>query len=198
MAATVLGSSFLNQTTCSLFTFTPYLDILGIPVRFYDTAGLRKSKNLIEKLGIERTKKIAEESDVNLVFIEKASEISDFKDIRNPIFIKSKHDLVKKHIKNKEILHISSKTNYGIKELLKKIHLKLNSKLIEDPSISRERHKETLKNTNFHMTKSLEDKNIDIFAEDIRLASAEITKITGKIDIEDILEIIFNDFCIGK
>ena len=46
--------------------------------------------------------------------------------------------------------------------------------------------------------KSLLNKNIDLFAEDIRLATREISKITGKNDIEDILEIIFNDFCIGK
>ena len=56
-----------------------------------------------------------------------------------------------------------------------------------------------LKNTLKHLEKSSKKiKNFDIFAEDIRLAMKEISKISGNVDIEDILEVIFNDFCIGK
>ena len=68
----------------------------------------------------------------------------------------------------------------------------------EDACVSRERHRQALSKTLKNLDNSLKDKNIDIFAEDIRLAMREITKITGNIDIENILEIIFNDFCIGK
>jgi len=69
---------------------------------------------------------------------------------------------------------------------------------IDDVHVSRERHISSLKNTIKHLEKSKKNNNFDLFAEDIRLAMKEISKISGNIDIEDILEIIFNDFCIGK
>ena len=64
--------------------------------------------------------------------------------------------------------------------------------------ISRERHESCLINTKKYLDKSKEDKNYDIFAEDIKNSIHEISKIHGIVDIEDILDIIFNDFCIGK
>ena len=69
---------------------------------------------------------------------------------------------------------------------------------ITDVNISRERHKTILKDTLNFLIKSLEPKDVDIFSEDIRLSLNEISKISGKIDVEDILDIIFSDFCIGK
>ena len=96
-----------------------YIDIKGLPVRFYDTAGIRKHRNTIEKIGIIKSKKISKEADINLVFIEKISETKDFIYVSNPIYIQSKYDIRKKPIINSKIKNISSKTNYGIDKLLK-------------------------------------------------------------------------------
>ena len=65
-------------------------------------------------------------------------------------------------------------------------------------NVSRERHIIAIEKTLENLEKSNEFKNYDLFAEDIRRALIEISKISGKNDVEDILEIIFNDFCIGK
>ncbi len=176
-----------------------YIDIRGLPVRFYDTAGIRKHNNKIEKIGINKSKKISKDADLNLVFIEKVSETKDFIYANNPIYIQSKYDIRKKPIIKNNIKNISSKTNYGIDNLLKSIFTKLNEKnAFENAYISRERHQECLIKTKNYLDNSKKMKNFDVFAEDVRLAINEISKIYGNIDIEDILDIIFNDFCIGK
>ena len=96
-------------------------------------------------------------------------------------------------------MKISSKTNYGINRLLKVVFKKISEKnFAENICISRERHVECLKQTRNYLEKSKQKKNYDVFSEDIRLAIKEISKIYGKIDIENILDIIFSDFCIGK
>jgi len=78
-----------------------------------------------------------------------------------------------------------------IKKLNKKNHK-------ENGYISRERHSDCLKKTIKHLNNAKKLKNIDLLAEDIRLATKELSKLFGNIDIEDILDIIFSDFCIGK
>ena len=96
-----------------------YIDIKGLPVRFYDTAGIRKHRNAVEKIGIKKSKEISKEADLNLVFINKASETNDFIGVSNPIFVQSKYDIRKKPITNNNIMNISSKTNYGINKPIK-------------------------------------------------------------------------------
>ena len=176
-----------------------YIDVGGYPIRFYDSAGFRKSKNKIESIGIKKTIQLAENSDVNLVFIEKYEEKKQYKKIKNKIFVQSKYDIRKKPIKNKEVIKISSKNSHGIKYLLKKINNKISqSKTSFNNSISRERHISALLKSKKHIERAKKSKNYDIIAEDIRLSLREISKIYGKTDIEHILGIIFNNFCIGK
>ena len=176
-----------------------YIDVRGLPVRFYDTAGIRKHRNAVEKMGIKKSKEISKEADINLVFINKASETNDFKAVSNPIFVQSKYDIRKKPITSKNIMNISSKTNYGINSLLNAVFCELSGKnFTENTYISRERHIDCLVKTRKYLEKSKQKKNYDVFSEDIRLAIKEISKIYGKVDIENILDIIFSDFCIGK
>jgi len=204
-------SSFINYISnreISIVTSAPgttrdvvqsYLDINGLPVNFYDSAGLRKSMNKIENIGIKKSRNLAENSDLNLVFIEKVSNINDFKKYKNNIFVQSKKDIRKKPIKNKSVVNISSFSGEGIEILLKNIRKNLTSKKYkEHESVSRERHIYFLNNAKKNLQNSKKNKNYDLFCEDIRMSLNEISKIYGKTDVEDILEIIFNDFCIGK
>ena len=99
----------------------------------------------------------------------------------------------------RNIMNVSSKNNYGINSLLNTVFQRLSEKnFAENTYISRERHVECLKKTKKYLEKSKQKKNYDVFSEDIRLAIKEISKIYGKVDIENILDIIFSDFCIGK
>ena len=178
------------------------LNIKGIPVTFYDTAGLRKSKNDIETEGNIRAQKIAKEADIKLYLgsnnIKKPFGNIKIDKNRNNLVVINKSDLKKKH-NEKPNLTISLKNNKSLDTLWKKINQKIKSLVNTSSghSISSEREYT-------HITKSiriLENINfndISLAAEDVRAAINEISAITKKTDNEDILDIIFNEFCIGK
>ncbi len=179
-------------TTTDLVTST--LDIKGDKYTFIDTAGIRKYKNLIEKIGIERSLESAEKSDLNIVFL-KNNEKKNYSKIKSKIFVKSKYDTNKMKISG--VHSISSVSGYGIESLIKIISSKLKKKPISGPVFSRERHMESLKKS-LIVLKSLDLKEIDIAAENLRRSIMYIDGINQKFDIEKILDIIFSDFCIGK
>jgi len=174
------------------------IEAKGYQLRFIDTAGIRAHKNPIEKIGIMKTIESSKKSDINLVFL-KNNEKKQYSKINNKIFVKSKQDIRKTTLKDKETLYISSKTGYGINKLLNKI---INSLLLENigemPILSRERQLLKIKKCLKHLKSFGFNKNIDMAADDIRSAIKEIEEIYYKFDIEQILDIIFNDFCIGK
>ncbi len=179
-------------TTTDLVSST--LDIQGDKYTFVDTAGIRKYKNLIEKIGIQRSLESAERSDLNIVFL-KNNEKKNYSKIKSKIFVKSKYDTNKKKINGAQ--SISSVSGYGIKNLIKTISSNLKKKPISGPVFSRERHLESL-NKSLVLLKSIDLKEIDLAAENVRRSIMYIDGINQKFDIEKILDIIFNDFCIGK
>ena len=195
--------NYINNAEISIVTNIPgtttdlvssVLDINGDKFTFIDTAGIRKHRNLIEKIGIERSIKSADNSDLNIVFL-KNDEKKDYKNIKSKIFVKSKYDINKKKIK--EVYNISAVSGHGIKGLLNKISNKLKNKNVDGPVFSRERHIENIKKSlNYHNHVNFNE--IDKAAEDIRGSLKYILGINQKFDIEKILDIIFSDFCIGK
>tara|TARA_B110000438_G_scaffold283024_1_gene310615 strand:+ start:193 stop:1500 length:1308 start_codon:yes stop_codon:yes gene_type:complete len=188
-----------NQPGTTRDLIESFVDVFGYPVKFVDTAGIRDSSDMVEKIGVERAISTSKEADVNIVFILNKKDISYFKSIKNPIFVRSKQDLNGENFEGGHFYNISSKNDYGISDLLKKISEKLEEKTsYESISISRERHAQCLLDAVYHLEKSRDEKNIDIFAEDIRQSLKSISSLFGNVDIEDILDIIFSDFCIGK
>ena len=188
-----------------------HLNIDGYPVVVSDTAGIRNSKNEIEKKGIKLALKKAEDADLKLIVIDAKSP--DFKGIlkelmdENAILVINKSDLLIDGLnpvtKNFEHVLISVKNNFNIENLILKIKNKLKNKFItsEDTLITRERHRDHLEKS-FNYLKNFEEKNdaedFDKAAEDLRLATRHLGMIVGKVDVEEILGSIFNDFCIGK
>ena len=186
-----------------------HLNINGYPVVMSDTAGIRKSKNEIEKKGIKLAFKKAEEADLNLIVIEPKS--LDFtgllKDLIKPnsILVINKCDLqeviLTEQMKKIDHVIISVKNNTNIENLILKIKSKLKGKFIqtEEIIITRERHRQNLEQClqNLNSFKNQKD-NFDKAAEDLRLATRHLGMIVGKVDVEEILSSIFNDFCIGK
>ena len=188
-----------------------HLSIDGYPVIISDTAGIRESKDEIEKKGIKLSLNRAEEADLKLVVVDAKS--LDFTDVlkglldENAILVINKSDLLEKEIDSeiKNINHvlISIKDNKNIDELISKIKNNLKNKFItsDDILITRERHRQHLEQcldhlNNFNQKKEIED--FDKAAEDLRLATRHLGMIVGKVDVEEILGSIFNDFCIGK
>ena len=188
-----------------------HLNIDGYPVIISDTAGIRDSKDEIEKKGIKLSLNRAEEADLKLVVVDAKS--LDFTDVlkglldKNAILVINKSDLLEKDIdpKIKKTNHvlISIKENKNIEELILKIKNNLKNKFLtsDDILITRERHRQHLQQcldhlNNFNQKKEIED--FDKAAEDLRLATRHLGMIVGKVDVEEILGSIFNDFCIGK
>ena len=188
-----------------------HLNIDGYPVIVSDTAGIRNSKNEVEKKGIKLSLHRAEEADLKLVVVD-AKNI-DFTEVlnglldKNAILVINKSDLLEKDLNSdiKKINHvlISIKENTNIEELISKIKNSLKKKFItsDDILITRERHRQHLQQcldhiNNFNKKKEVED--FDKAAEDLRLATRHLGMIVGKVDVEEILGSIFNDFCIGK
>ena len=188
-----------------------HLNIDGYPVVISDTAGIRDSKNEIEKKGIKLAIKRAEEADLRLVVIEpKSLNFTGFlKDLfdDNSILIINKSDLgnfkISNQLKKLNPVLISIKNNKNIEDLILKIKNKLKNKFItnEDIFITRERHRYNLEQCLDNLKKfNAKNKNTDFdkAAEDLRLATRNLGMIVGKVDVEEILGSIFNDFCIGK
>ena len=188
-----------------------HLNLDGYPVTISDTAGIRDSKDEIEKKGIKLSLNRAEEADLKLVVVE--AKNLEFTDILkgllddNAILVVNKSDLLEKDIdpQIKKINHvlISIKENKNVEELISKIKNNLKNKFIssDDILITRERHRQHLQQcldhiNNFNQKKEIED--FDKAAEDLRLATRHLGMIVGKVDVEEILGSIFNDFCIGK
>ena len=188
-----------------------HLNIDGYPIIVSDTAGIRESKNEIERKGIKLSLNRAEEADLKLVVVD--AKNLDFNDVlkglldENAILVINKSELLEGDInpKIKKFNHvlISIKQNLNIDELILKIkdNLKNQFKSSDDILITRERHRQHLKQCleqlkNFNKKKEVED--FDKAAEDLRLATRHLGMIVGKVDVEEILGSIFNDFCIGK
>ncbi len=188
-----------------------HLNIDGYPVIISDTAGIREAQNEIEKKGIKLTLKKAENADLRLVVVDaKSIDLSGFlNDIikKNAILVVNKSDLLKEkldpEISKLDHVLISLKDNLNLDKLIFKIKDNLKNKLIseKDILITRERHRqhliqcvENLKN----FREKNDKKDFDKAAEDLRLATRHLGMIVGKVDVEEILGSIFNDFCIGK
>ena len=188
-----------------------HLNIDGYPVVISDTAGIRESKDEIEKKGIKLALKRAEDADLNIIVIEpKSVDFTGFlHDLvsEKSIIIINKIDLGYKNI-NPQIekfnpIFLSIKNETNLDELINRIKDKLKNKFVSsnETLITRERHRRSLEACVQNL-KNFEDKNsqedFDKAAEDLRLATRHLGMIVGKVDVEEILGSIFSDFCIGK
>ncbi len=188
-----------------------HLNLDGYPVIISDTAGIRSSKNEIEKKGIKIALKRAQDADLKLVII--SAKNPNFTSVlkglltKKSILVVNKSDLIKGKFKNKlkkyKPILVSIKKGSNLNKLIYKIKGKLKNQFTtsEDILITRERHRQNLINCVNHLEKFQQKKSADEFdkaAEDLRLATRHLGMIVGKVDVEELLGSIFNDFCIGK
>ena len=188
-----------------------HLNFDGFPVIISDTAGIRASKDIIEKEGIKLAFKKAEEADLRIVIIEPKNV--EFFGFLNDLFDKSsillinKTDLydfkVPEQLKKYKPFSISVLKETNIDKVVSEIKFILKKSLYRntDVFITRERHRIDLNNCILSL-QDFKNKNInkefDKATEDLRVAVRNLGKVVGKVDVEEILSSIFNDFCIGK
>ena len=177
------------------------LNIAGFPVVFTDTAGLRQTSDEIEKKGIEITQKKIDEANLVVELFDDPTKLN-FHDDR--LTILNKCDLHNKENKTYDrAINISVSTGDGIDHLIKQISDKVSNNFgsYSDTIPTKTRYILGVQNSiqSLLNAKTIDLKNnSELMVEELRLAIQEIGKITGHVDVEEYLEVIFKDFCIGK
>lgn len=180
------------------------LFIEGIKFRFIDTAGIRETKDVVESIGIERSKDAMRRAEIVLLLSDNEDDNEDFIsefDEDKIIRVRNKIDLVEK-AENIAGLGISAKNNIGIDELKTAIVAKAKVKKQADTMLTNLRHYEHLVKANEALSEVLNGLDLgitgDFLAQDIRLSLHHLGEITGSITSDDLLANIFSKFCIGK
>lgn len=195
-----------------------YINIDGIPIKLIDTAGIREAKDVVEKIGVDRSKEKIEEADLIILMLDLSrkldkedQEIIDFIKNKKYIVLLNKNDLNKEidekdlnKLNSNYIINTSVKTGDGIdkaKECIKELFFKgdINT---EDIYITNNRHKEALIRAKESLNSAINILNnveaIDLASIDIRNAWSYLGEITGETVEEDIIDKIFSEFCLGK
>ena len=199
-------------------TIEEFITIHGIPLKIIDTAGIRNAKDEVEKIGVEKSLKISEESDIVLAIFDISKDLDDedrkileIVKNKNSIILLNKIDLKKTAnlteitSSGKPIVEISAKNKIGVDNLYKQISdmCKLSEIAVDGETIvSNNRHKILIINAHNHVKKVQEilEQNmpIDIVSSYLKEIIEELGKITGESVTEDVLNEIFSKFCLGK
>lgn len=194
------------------------VNLKGIPLVLVDTAGIRKTDDLVENIGVEKSKKLIESADL-ILFVVDGSRPLDEEDMKiheaikaekvigilNKIDIKEDIDL-SPLTKISKWLEISAIKNQGIDEMEEEIYRHIIDENIEDSSqkitITNVRHKSALEKTKQSIENIFETIEsglpMDLMAVDIKGALDSLSEVTGEISSEDLLDHIFSNFCVGK
>lgn len=188
-----------------------HLDLAGIPVILSDTAGIRSTSDLVEGEGVRRALHLADQADFKIIVVDPSSPPLLPPDVvslidANTLVVINKADL---NIDNADELQmdsmlISALTGSGVKELVEflqeKVRVRFN--LTEQPSLTRARHRAALEECLDALERFAEIPSLisypELAAENLRAACVSLGQITGRVDVEDLLDVIFRDFCIGK
>jgi tRNA modification GTPase len=176
------------------------LDLGGYPVHVADTAGLRDSSDAIEAEGVRRARAEAAASHLTVLLQDGSAthaEIPD--DVKVDLTVWNKSDLAL--FRKGEGLSLSLKSGEGLRELLDALKALVKKRLDtknESPALTRPRHRHALNEALASLGHAAAARQPELFAEDLRLAARAIGRITGAVDVEEILDSVFREFCIGK
>jgi tRNA modification GTPase len=188
-----------------------HLDLGGYPVTLLDTAGVRESDDPVEQEGVRRARERAAAADL-VLWVEDAAgasagRVSQTNELKNEWLIHNKADLICSSGEQSEgaehDFKISALTGLGIDPLVSAlaVHAAEVFSAGEPALITRQRHREMLREAADALARALAlgaGASEEFVAEELRLAARALGRLTGRVDIEDILDVIFRDFCIGK
>ncbi|MBK1696888.1 tRNA uridine-5-carboxymethylaminomethyl(34) synthesis GTPase MnmE [Rhodovibrio salinarum] len=189
-----------------------HLDLGGYPVTLADTAGLRAldpaDADPIEAEGIRRARAKAEQADLRLVVFDATQGIdAATADLLNDdsLIAWNKQDLPggtpPVEVASRPVYPVSARTHAGLPELLDRLQAKVTEQLGvagAAPAITRARHRSALQAASEALDRAGSADAAELAAEDLRYATHALGRVTGEVDVEDLLDVIFRDFCIGK
>lgn len=181
------------------------LDLGGYPVTLVDTAGLRETADAVEGEGVRRALVRAEQADVRLLVFDgqawpqKDAETAALQD-ETSILLVNKKDLISKEQKTETALFVSAKTGEGLKALTARLIEEMDRRFTAQasPALTRARHRLALEEALAALRRALAAPEVELCAEDLRAAVRALGRLTGRVDVEDLLDEIFSSFCIGK
>jgi tRNA modification GTPase len=185
------------------------LDLGGYPILLADTAGLREGAEEIEREGVRRARERADAADIKLLVLDGAlwpqldAESAAMLDQRSLLLL-NKADLVEGETPDTVLDHaligISAKTGQGIERLLERLAAAAEEHMAGSgaPALTRARHRSALIDAEAALRRAQKQTLPELVAEDVRVAARAIGRITGRVDVEAMLDIIFREFCIGK
>ncbi len=186
-----------------------HLDLGGYLVTVADTAGLRETEHPVEREGVRRSRRAAAEADLRVLVFDGASwpeidaTMADLVD-DDTVIVVNKSDLACSPkapcLGDRAGIAVSAKTGDGIDALLRELTRAVAGRfeLQEDPAPTRERHRHALASCVAALQRAHGAAATELMAEDARLAARALGRITGRVDVDDLLDVIFRDFCIGK
>jgi tRNA modification GTPase len=186
-----------------------HLDLGGYPLTVADTAGLRDSTDAVEQEGVRRARRRAEEADLRLVVFDAESwpetdaMTRDLVD-GNTLIVINRADLAPPAppliVNGRPAIAVSALTGDGIDGLLADLEAAVGKGWGEAgaPSPTRARHRAAVDDCRAALGRALAAPTPELAAEDLRLAARSLGRITGRVEVEDLLDVIFADFCIGK
>jgi tRNA modification GTPase len=182
------------------------LDLGGFPVVVADTAGLREAGDAVEEEGVRRALARARAAELVVLVLDGTSDARPpvAPDVAERLYLTvwNKRDLAM-HAAGASEVNISAKTGEGIDQLVEALTAKaaeIADTQSEAPPLTRARHREALVEAEAALRRALgaPDDHTELMAEDVRLALRALGRITGRVDVEELLDVIFRDFCIGK
>ncbi|MDP6874825.1 MAG: tRNA uridine-5-carboxymethylaminomethyl(34) synthesis GTPase MnmE [Alphaproteobacteria bacterium] len=180
-----------------------YLNLGGYPVVLADTAGLRESGNAIEAEGVRRARARGAQADLKIVLYDCAATPEPGPAVLemlgdDGILVANKID--RASAPPRQGLPLSIKTGEGLAGLLQRLEAEAGQRMADSgaPGLTRLRHRLGLEGCRDALMRGLEEREVELVAEDVRLAARHLGRITGRVDVEDILGVVFGEFCIGK
>jgi tRNA modification GTPase len=180
------------------------LNIDGYLVTLYDTAGLRETIDIVEQEGVRRARQTAKTADLILLLSEIDSPPQRLDESSDALVLRlgTKSDLSNSADANAFDLLISAQTGYGLEQLRSIIKSEIEKRVGSSLTLApvRARHKKRLEETLNYVSDALNAQGMElaIRSEYLRLAATSLGRITGRVDVEDLLGVIFSEFCIGK
>jgi tRNA modification GTPase len=178
------------------------IQLEGVPLVLVDTAGMRKSGDEVERLGIERTRRELEQADLVLAVVEAGAVnplIAEAPEGAGRIVVYNKADLSPGFVAPSGAVAVSAKTGEGLDRLRQAILAAAGwSSAGESAFLARERHLRALETARGHLQTASGQEQWEFFAEELRLAHAALAAVTGEFTADDLLGEIFSRFCIGK
>lgn len=179
-----------------------HLELAGLPVILADTAGLREAGDAVEQEGVRRALARAETADLKVLVGDatNAAASAAFAGLADEraIVVSNKIDLMPEAAVAG--LPISAKTGQGMEALLGRLRAEATERLAtaEAPALTRARHRQAVEACTAALARAEQAEDVVLLAEDMRLAARCLGRITGRVDVEDILDVVFSEFCIGK